>query len=213
MPEIKPANGDPIDTLFGKTTAGSFSPYASDGQSSITLQMVDTELSILDSLFYPWMKDINSPWWYRPDKVYTEWATPYPMATLEVQRPRMRYRENAEPKDSRKDAEYTYYSYKYIGVKPTNYSAFEINGGGVSNLLRSLTLSCDMCLVDLTGDVAGSGSGSTNLGNRTGFIFNQAPSTGSGGQPDQEEEMEEGLPTADEQLAEMREQQRLAQEQ
>ena len=175
--------------------------------------MVDTELSILDSLFYPWMKDINSPWWYRPDKVYTEWATPYPMATLEVQRPRMRYRENAEPKDSRKDVEYTYYSYKYIGVKPTNYSAFELNGGGVSNLLRSLTLSCDMCLVDLTGDVAGSGSGSTNLGNRTGFIFSQAPSAGSGEQPDQEEEMEEGLPTADEQLAEMREQQRLAQEQ
>ena len=93
------------------------------------------------------------------------------MATLEIQRPRMRYRNNPSPGDSRKDAEYTYYSYKYIGVKPTNYSPFEINGGGVSNLLRSLTLSCDMCLVDLTGDVAGSGSGSTNLGNRTGFIF------------------------------------------
>lgn len=157
--------------MFGATTSGSFSPYASDGQSAITLQLVDTELSILDSLFYPWMKDINSPWWYRPDKVYTEWATPYPMATLEIQRPRMRYRDRPSSEDSRKDAEYTYYSYKYIGVKPTNYSAFEINGGGVSNLLRTLTLSCDMCLVDLTGDVAGSGSGSTNLGNRTGFIF------------------------------------------
>ena len=191
MPEIKPANGEPIDTLFGKTSAGSFSPYASDGQSSITLQMVDTEFSILDSLFYPWMKDINSPWWYRPDKVYTEWATPYPMATLEVQRPRMRYRMQAEGKESRKDAEYTYYSYKYIGVKPTNYTPFEVNGAGVSNLLRSLTLSCDMCIVDLTGDVAGSGSGSTNLGNRTGFIFGDSPSSGDGPQPDQEEEDDE----------------------
>ena len=153
--------------------------------------MVDTEFSILDSLFYPWMKDINSPWWYRPDKVYSEWATPYPMATLEVQRPRMRYRSGATDKDSRKDAEYTYYSYKYIGVKPTSYNAFEVNGGGVSNLLRSLTLSCDMCLVDLTGDVAGSGVGSTNLGQRTGFIFSQSPGTGSGSQPDQEEENNE----------------------
>ena len=188
LPEIKPANGEPIDTLFGKTSAGSFSPYASDGQQSITLQMVDTEFSILDSLFYPWMKDINSPWWYRPDKVYTEWATPYPMATLEVQRPRMRYRSGATDRDSRKDAEYTYYSYKYIGVKPTNYNAFEVNGGGVSNLLRSLTLSCDMCLVDLTGDVAGSGAGSTNLGNRTGFIFADSPGSGDGAQPDQDEE-------------------------
>lgn len=155
--------------------------------------MVDTEFSILDSLFYPWMKDINSPWWYRPDKVYTEWATPYPMATLEVQRPRMRYRDYAEAQESRKDEEYTYYSYKYIGVKPTNYAPFEVNGGGVSNLLRSLTLSCDMCLVDLTGDVAGSGSGSTNLGNRTGFIFESSPDTGDGAQPDQEEEDEEDL--------------------
>ena len=188
LPEIKPANGEPIDTLFGKTSAGSFSPYASDGQQSITLQMVDTEFSILDSLFYPWMKDINSPWWYRPDKVYTEWATPYPMATLEVQRPRMRYRSGATDRDSRKDAEYTYYSYKYIGVKPTNYNAFEVNGGGVSNLLRSLTLSCDMCLVDLTGDVAGSGAGSTNLGNRTGFIFADSPDPGDGAQPDQDDE-------------------------
>ena len=192
MPEIKPANGEPVETLFGKTTAGSFSPYASDGQQSITLQMVDTEFSILDSLFYPWMKDINSPWWYRPDKVYTEWATPYPMATLEVQRPRMRYCEQPNPLESRKDTElYQYYSYKYIGVKPTNYNAFEVNGGGVGNLLRALTLSCDMCLVDLTGDVAGSGAGSTNLGNRTGFIFGSAPDTGDGSQEDDEEQNEE----------------------
>ena len=65
--------------------------------------MLDTEYSILDAIFYPWMKDINSPWWYKPDAAYTEWATPYPMATLEVQRPRMRYVNNASPSESRKD--------------------------------------------------------------------------------------------------------------
>lgn len=94
--------------------------------------MLDTEYSILDAIFYPWMKDINSPWWYRPDKAFTEWATPYPMATLEVQRPRMRYTLNeVSPKDSRTDAkQYYYYSYKFIGVKPTNYSSFPVNGAG-----------------------------------------------------------------------------------
>jgi len=91
LPPVSPAGAEKITTLFGETSAGSFSPYASDGAKSITLQMLDTEYSILDAIFYPWMKDINSPWWYREDKVYTEWATPYPMATLEVQRPRMRY--------------------------------------------------------------------------------------------------------------------------
>ena len=92
LPEIAPAGAEKITTLFGETTAGAFSPYASDGSKSITLNMLDTEYSILDAIFYPWMKDINSPWWYKPDAAYTEWATPYPMATLEVQRPRMRYR-------------------------------------------------------------------------------------------------------------------------
>ena len=48
LPPIAPAGGDKIQTLFGETAAGSFSPYASDGQKSITLQMLDTEYSILD---------------------------------------------------------------------------------------------------------------------------------------------------------------------
>lgn len=173
LPPIAPANGDKITTLFGDTTAGSFSPYASDGSKSITLQMLDTEFSILDAIFYPWMKDINSPWWYREDDVYTEWATPYPMATLEVQRPRMRYSTWTSSMDSRNDAEYVYYSYKFVGVKPTSYDAFEVNAGGRSNLNRSLSLVADMCIVDLTGDVAGSSKDSTNLGVRKSFVFAQ----------------------------------------
>ena len=88
------------------------------------------------------------------------------MATLEIQRPRMRYRtySNSSEEESRNVSDYIYYSYKFIGVKPTSYDAFEVNGAGRNNLLRSLTLTCDMCIVDLTGDVAGSSSGSTNLG-------------------------------------------------
>ena len=111
--------------------------------------------------------------------MYTEWATPYPMATLEVQRPRMRYRKGNEVNESRNDAEYTYYSYKFIGVKPNSYDAFEVNGAGRSNLLRSLTLTADMCIVDLTGDVAGTSKDTTNLGVRTGFIFDQGEDANS----------------------------------
>lgn len=70
----------------------------------------------------------------------------------------------------------------------------------MNNLLRNLTLSCDMCLVDLTGDVAGSGSGSTNLGNRTGFIFSQSPSSGSGSKPDNDGGAEKSEPDHNEEL-------------
>lgn len=150
--------------------------------------MLDTEYSILDAIFYPWMKDINSPWWYRPEDVYTEWATPFPMATLEVQRPRMRYLEKPTPKESRSDVKYTYYSYKFIGVKPTSYSSFEVASAGRQQLLRNLSLICDMCLVDLTGDVAGSGSDSTNLGNRSSFIFKDSSSSGSSNEDDKQDD-------------------------
>ena len=139
------------------------------------MDVIDTEYSILDAIFYPWMRDINSPWWYREDKVYSEWATPYPMATLEVQRPRMRYRETPIKGESRNEGEYIYYSYKYIGIKPDQYNSFEVNSGGRSSLVRSLTLSCDMCIVDLTSDVAGSSKESTNVGNRTSLLFAEMP--------------------------------------
>ena len=116
----------------------------------------------------------------------------------------MRYMEEPSVKESRNDAKYIYYSYKYIGVKPTSYNAFEVNGGGVNNLLRTLTLSCDMCLVDLTGDVTVSGS--TNIGNRSEFIFGNSPSTGSGSQPDPEESPENKEPDHKQELQEQQEQ-------
>ena len=67
-------------------------------------------------------------------------------------------------------------------MKPTSYAAFEVNGAGVSNLLRQLSMVADMCIVDLTGDVTGSSSKSDNLGNRTRLLFDDAdnvPSDGS----------------------------------
>lgn len=94
----------------------------------------------------------------------------------------MRYRNNAESAESRKDANYVYYSYKFIGVKPTSYAPFEVNGAGRSNLLRSLTLTCDMCLVDLAGDVEGSPLGKPNIGERKTFLFDGVP----GGPSDQD---------------------------
>ena len=99
----------------------------------------------------------------------------------------MRYRAGKDPKESRNDSDYTYYSYKFIGVKPTSYDAFEVNGAGRSNLLRSLTLTCDMCIVDLTGDVAGSSAGSTNLGQRNKFIFQSSSSPSSPDSSDSED--------------------------
>lgn len=190
LPEIAPANATKIKTLFGETTAGTFSPYVSDGSKSIALQMLDTEYCILDAIFYPWMQDINSPWWYRPDQVYTEWATPYPMATLEVQRPRMRYRKNIQPSDTRglDDSEYEYYSYRFIGVKPTSYAAFSVNGAGTTNLLRQLTLVADMCIVDILGDAHLSTNGSPNFGNRKNFIFVDSPVQQSQDSPEQGDE-------------------------
>ena len=87
----------------------------------------------------------------------------------------MRYTSRGQTKESRLDAEYTYYSYKFLGVKPTSYAAFPINGAGTTTILRNLTLVADMCLVDLTSDAHILKSTSENLGNRKSFLFSQMP--------------------------------------
>ena len=97
------------------------------------------------------------------------------MATLEVQRPRMRYRKNPQAGETRGLDDYEYYSYRFIGVKPANYAAFPVESGGTTNLLRSLTLVADMCIVDILGDAHLSTNGMTNFGNRKNFIFVDSP--------------------------------------
>ena len=61
-------------------------------------------------------------------------------------------------------------------MKPTSYAGFEVNGAGPSNLLRNLTMTCDMCIVDLTGEITGSGSNSNNFGKRSSLVFGNVPS-------------------------------------
>lgn len=109
------------------------------------------------------------------------------MATLEVIRPRMRYVNdlknytNSQGK-SRDDNEslYKYYSYKFIGVKPTSYSAFQINASGPSSLIRTLTMVADMCIVDLLQDATGLESSSIKFGSKNKLIFEPEQSSGAG---------------------------------
>lgn len=187
LPDIKPADGQKVATLFGETQLGSFSPYASDGQQQISLQVLDTEYSILDAIFYPWMKDVNSPWWYKESDVYTAWATPYPIATLEIQRPRMRFTKSAPTAgESRLDTkDYSYYSYKFLGVKPVSYTSFQVNAAGPTNLLRNVNFIADMCVVDLNKDTKTTTADSVNLGNRTSFLFTKSEDSDN---PDNEED-------------------------
>ena len=93
-------------------------------------------------------------------------------------------------------------------MKPTSYDAFEVNGAGRNNLLRSLSLTCDMCIVDLTGDVAGSTSDSTNIGQRNKFIFtggsdSPSPSETESQDSEQDESDQEELEKAAQEAAEL----------
>ena len=108
--------------------------------------------------------------------------------------------------ESRNDGDYRYYSYRFIGIKPTAYSPFEVNGAGPTNLLRSLTLSCDMCIVDLFNDAHIVTDDSINNGNRRGFIFAELKSNDGGSdESNNQEELERKMKELDEALAELAE--------
>jgi len=149
MPQIGPTGNPDIQTLFGNMKTGHYSPYASDGGQQITLQIIDTQYSVLDAIFYPWMRMIGNAKWYDPLNSYTELrTTPYPIATLEISTPMRWYR----PEPGEGAAELRNYSFEFIGARPSQYAPAEINAQGRTNLLRSLTIVCDLVLVNLEKD-------------------------------------------------------------
>ena len=60
LPPIGTTAATDVSTQLGTMKVGAYSPYSSDGGREITFQMIDTEYSILDAIFYPWLKMIGN---------------------------------------------------------------------------------------------------------------------------------------------------------
>ena len=149
LPNIGASAETKVETLLGSMQVGSFSPYSSDGGQEITFTLLDTQYSILDAIFYPWLKMIGNPRWYDPNNAYTGHSTPYPICTIEIDTP-MRWA--PEPGGTQENKLLTPYVYQYIGARPKNYTIPEINAESRSSLTRTLTMVCDLVIVDMNKD-------------------------------------------------------------
>lgn len=149
LPNIGASAETKVETLLGSMQVGSFSPYSSDGGQDITFTLLDTQYSILDAIFYPWLKMIGNPRWYDPNNAYTGHSTPYPICTVEIDTP-MRWA--PEPGGTQENKLLTPYVYQYIGARPKNYTIPEINAESRSSLTRTLTMVCDLVIVDMNKD-------------------------------------------------------------
>lgn len=144
LPEIGTSTNPDVDTLLGTMKVGAFSPYSSDGGREITFTLLDTQYSVLDAIFYPWLKMIGNSKWYSSITAMSEHSTPYPICTVEVSTP-MRFYPAGKSSIGN-------YVYEYIGARPKTYDIPEINNEGRSSLTRRLTMFCDLVLVDMQAD-------------------------------------------------------------
>ena len=144
LPEIGTSTNPDVETLLGNMKVGAFSPYSSDGGREISFTLLDTQYSVLDAIFYPWLKMIGNSKWYSSATAMSEHSTPYPICTVEVSTPMRFY-----PAGALGSATIGNYVYEYIGARPKIYDIPEINNEGRSSLTRRLTMFCDLVLVDM----------------------------------------------------------------
>ena len=147
LPEIGTSTNPDVETLLGNMKVGAFSPYSSDGGRDISFTLLDTQYSVLDAIFYPWLKMIGNSKWYSSATAQSEHSTPYPICTVEVSTPMRFY-----PAGALGSATIGNYVYEYIGARPKTYDIPEINNEGRSSLTRRLTMLCDLVLVDMQAD-------------------------------------------------------------
>ena len=149
LPDIGTTASTDVRTMLGTMKVGAYSPYTSDGGREISFTLLDTQYSILDAIFYPWLKMIGNSWWYHENTARTENTTPYPICILEVSTPMRWY-----PSGTGEGEFFTLnpYVYSYLGARPKSYDIPEINAESRNTLTRRLTMVCDLVLVDMDSD-------------------------------------------------------------
>ena len=163
LPPIGTTAATDVSTQLGTMKVGAYSPYSSDGGREITFQMIDTEYSILDAIFYPWLKMIGNPKWYDDFDPGKQKHPPYPICNIEIATPCRRAPvPNSEGEIPEADPRFidekigtkgfSYYVYEYIGCRPKDYDIPELTAESKSSLTRRLTMVCDLVLIDMERD-------------------------------------------------------------
>ena len=125
LPNISvPSDAQP-DTVVGTITTHKM--MVEPDQKEFSMKILNTKVSLLDRVFYPWMREISYPYWS-----YS--TSPYTKATITIDF------------SSHNDIKYV-----FLGSRPTKIESLNPTNALDTNMSRSVTFTFDFMYIDSTG--------------------------------------------------------------
>lgn len=149
LPSISVPNGDDVDTVAGMLTTHKM--FVQPDTREFSLKILNTRVSLIDRIFYPWMRELSYPYWSYPDQ-------PYETATITIDM------------TSHNDI-----SYVFLGARPIKIETLNPTNALDTNMSRSVTFAFDFMYVESQGK--NSESMKDTILNTGKSIINKAAST------------------------------------
>lgn len=125
LPSISVPSDTPADTAIGSVQTHKMAVETDSKEFS--MKILNTRVSLLDRVFYPWMREISYPYW--------SYATqPYTTATITIDM-----------------TEHNDISYVFLGARPTKIESLNPTNALDTNMARSVTFAFDFMYIDSQG--------------------------------------------------------------
>ena len=125
MPNISVIDSEAADTAVGSLKTHKMAVETDSKEFS--LKLLNTKVSILDRVFYPWMREISYPYWSYKDQ-------PYETATIKIDF------------TSHNDI-----AYVFLGCRPTKIESLNPTNSLDTNMARSVTFAFDYMYIESSG--------------------------------------------------------------
>ena len=133
LPQLQVIDAERVDTVLGSLQMHKL--FLEPSNKTFSMAVVNTKASLLERIFYPWMREVTLPYWSYPD---------YPFTTAEVVF-------DMTPHNVIK--------YHFLGCRPTAIEMINPTQQLDTNLTRNVTMTFDYAFVELadnkTGETAG----------------------------------------------------------
>lgn len=149
LPSISVPSGEDADTVAGMLTTHKM--FVQPDTREFSLKILNTKVSLIDRIFYPWMRELSYPYWSYEDQ-------PYETATITIDM------------TSHNDI-----SYVFLGSRPIKVEALNPTNQLDTNMARNVTFAFDFMYIESQGK--NSESIKDTIVNTGRSIINRAAST------------------------------------
>ena len=125
LPSISVPSGEEAETVAGNLVTHKM--FVQPDSKEFSLRILNTRVSLIDRIFYPWMRELSYPFWSYEDQ-------PYETATITIDM------------TSHNDI-----SYVFLGARPNKVEAINPTNALDTNMARSVTFAFDFMYIESQG--------------------------------------------------------------